>query len=132
MVKDPVGPVAAFMPWNFSINQIVRKVGTALATGCSMVVKAPEETSAATTALIQAFIDAGLPPVVLGLVYGDQAQISSRPIAHPLIRKITFTGSTPVGKQLAALACQYMKRVTMELDGHAPIIVCENADIDLR
>jgi succinate-semialdehyde dehydrogenase/glutarate-semialdehyde dehydrogenase len=96
-----------------------------------MVVKAPEETSAATTALIQAFIDAGLPPGVLGLVFGDPAEISGHLIPHPVIRKITFTGSTPVGKQLAALAGQYMKRVTMELGGHAPVIVCEDADIEL-
>lgn len=131
VLKDPVGPVAAFTPWNFPINQIVRKVGAALATGCSMLVKAPEETPAAPAALIQAFVDAGLPPGVLGLVYGNPADISSHLIAHPLIRKITFTGSTPVGKQLAALAGQHMKRVTMELGGHAPVIVCDDADVAL-
>ncbi len=131
VLKDPVGPVAAFTPWNFPVNQIVRKVGAALAAGCSMLVKAPEETPAAPAALIQAFADAGLPPGVLGLVYGNPAEISSHLIAHPLIRKITFTGSTPVGKQLAALAGQHMKRVTMELGGHAPVIVCEDADVAL-
>jgi succinate-semialdehyde dehydrogenase/glutarate-semialdehyde dehydrogenase len=131
VLKDPVGPVAAFTPWNFPINQVVRKVGAALAAGCSMLVKAPEETPAAPAALIQAFADAGMPPGVLGLVYGDPAQISSYLIAHPVIRKITFTGSTPVGKQLAALAGQHMKRVTMELGGHAPVIVAEDADIAL-
>jgi succinate-semialdehyde dehydrogenase/glutarate-semialdehyde dehydrogenase len=131
VLKDPVGPVAAFTPWNFPINQVVRKVGAALAAGCSMLVKAPEETPAAPAALIQAFVDAGMPPGVLGLVYGDPAEISSYLIPHPVIRKITFTGSTPVGKQLAALAGQHMKRVTMELGGHAPVIVCEDADIAL-
>jgi succinate-semialdehyde dehydrogenase / glutarate-semialdehyde dehydrogenase len=131
VLKDPVGPVAAFTPWNFPINQVVRKVGAALAAGCSMLVKAPEETPAGPAALIQAFHDAGLPPGVLGLVYGNPAEISSYLIAHPVIRKITFTGSTPVGKQLAALAGQHMKRVTMELGGHAPVIVCEDADIAL-
>jgi succinate-semialdehyde dehydrogenase/glutarate-semialdehyde dehydrogenase len=131
VVKDPVGPVAAFTPWNFPINQVVRKVGAALAAGCSMLVKAPEETPAAAAALIRAFADAGLPPGVLGLVYGNPAEISSYLIPHPTIRKITFTGSTPVGKQLAALAGQHMKRVTMELGGHAPVIVCEDADIAL-
>lgn len=131
VLKDPVGPVAAFTPWNFPVNQIVRKVGAALAAGCSMLVKAPEETPAAPAALIQAFADAGLPPGVLGLVYGNPAEISSHLIAHPLIRKITFTGSTPVGKQLAAMAGQHMKRVTMELGGHAPVIVCEDADVAL-
>ncbi|MES2940570.1 MAG: NAD-dependent succinate-semialdehyde dehydrogenase [Pseudomonadota bacterium] len=131
VVKDPVGPVAAFTPWNFPINQVVRKVGAALAAGCSMLVKAPEETPAGPAELIRAFADAGLPPGVLGLVYGTPAEISSYLIAHPVIRKITFTGSTPVGKQLAAMAGQHMKRVTMELGGHAPVIVCEDADIAL-
>jgi succinate-semialdehyde dehydrogenase/glutarate-semialdehyde dehydrogenase len=131
VLKDPVGPVAAFTPWNFPINQVVRKVGAALAAGCSMLVKAPEETPAGPAALIRAFADAGIPPGVLGLVYGNPAEISSYLIPHPVIRKITFTGSTPVGKQLAAMAGQHMKRVTMELGGHAPVIVCEDADIAL-
>jgi succinate-semialdehyde dehydrogenase / glutarate-semialdehyde dehydrogenase len=131
VLKDPVGPVAAFTPWNFPINQVVRKVGPALAAGCSMLVKAAEETPAGPAAFIKAFADAGLPPGVLGLVYGTPAEISSYLIAHPVIRKATFTGSTPVGKQLAALAGQHMKRVTMELGGHAPVIVCEDADIQL-
>ena len=131
VLKDPVGPVAAFTPWNFPINQVVRKLAAALATGCSMIVKAPEETPAAPAQLIRAFADAGLPAGVLGLVYGNPAEISSYLIAHPMIRKITFTGSTPVGKQLAALAGQHMKRVTMELGGHAPVIVAEDADIAL-
>jgi succinate-semialdehyde dehydrogenase/glutarate-semialdehyde dehydrogenase len=123
--------VAAFTPWNFPINQVVRKVSAALAAGCSMLVKAPEETPAGPAALIKAFADAGIPPGVLGLVYGNPAEISSYLIPHPVIRKVTFTGSTPVGKQLAALAGQHMKRVTMELGGHAPVIVCEDADIAL-
>jgi succinate-semialdehyde dehydrogenase / glutarate-semialdehyde dehydrogenase len=131
VLKDPVGPVAAFTPWNFPINQVVRKLAAALATGCSMIVKAPEETPAAPAELIRAFADAGLPPGVLGLVYGNPAEISNYLIPHPIIRKITFTGSTPVGKQLAALAGQHMKRVTMELGGHAPVIVAEDADIAL-
>ena len=130
VLKDPVGPVAAFTPWNFPINQVVRKVGAALAAGCSMLVKGPEETPASPAALVQAFADAGLPEGVLGLVYGNPADISSYLIPHPVIRKITFTGSTPVGKQLAAMAGQHMKRVTMELGGHAPVIVCEDADIE--
>ena len=95
------------------------------------IVKAPEETPAAPAALIQAFADAGVPAGVLGLVYGNPAEISGYLIPHPVIRKITFTGSTPVGKQLAALAGQHMKRVTMELGGHAPVIVAEDADIAL-
>lgn len=131
VLKDPVGPVAAFTPWNFPINQVVRKVSAALAAGCSILVKAPEETPAAPAALIKAFADAGLPPGVLGLVYGTPAEISSYLIPHPVIRKVTFTGSIAVGKQLAALAGQHMKRVTMELGGHAPVIVCEDADVAL-
>ncbi len=131
VLKDPVGPVAAFTPWNFPINQVVRKAAAALATGCSILVKAAEETPAAPAELVRALVDAGVPAGVIGLVYGNPAEISSYLIAHPAIRKITFTGSTPVGKQLAALAGQHMKRVTMELGGHAPVIVCEDADLEL-
>jgi len=131
VLKEPVGPVAAFTPWNFPINQIVRKLAAALATGCSFLCKAPEETPASPAALLQCFVDAGLPPGVLGLVYGDPAEISNYLIPHPVIRKVTFTGSTPVGKQLAALAGAHMKRVTMELGGHAPVIVAEDADVAL-
>ena len=131
VVKDPVGPVAAFAPWNFPINQVARKVTAGLAAGCSMLVKAPEETPASPAEFIRAFQDAGLPAGVLALVYGDPAQISSHVIPHPVIRKITFTGSTQVGKELAALAGRHMKRVSMELGGHAPVIVCEDADLEL-
>ncbi len=127
--KEPVGPVAAFTPWNFPINQAVRKVCAALTTGCSMILKAPEETPASPSELVRAFVDAGLPAGVLNLVYGRPAEISSYLIPHPIVRKITFTGSTPVGKQLAALAGAHMKRVTMELGGHAPVIVAADADI---
>jgi succinate-semialdehyde dehydrogenase/glutarate-semialdehyde dehydrogenase len=131
VLKEPIGPVAAFTPWNFPVNQIVRKLGAALACGCSFLVKAPEETPASPAALLQAFVDAGLPPGTVGLVFGDPAEISSYLIAHPIIRKVTFTGSTPVGKQLAALAGSHMKRATMELGGHAPVIVAEDADVAL-
>ncbi|MGB5808423.1 NAD-dependent succinate-semialdehyde dehydrogenase [Castellaniella sp.] len=130
-IKEPVGPVAAFTPWNFPINQVVRKLAAALATGCSFLCKAPEETPASPAALLQAFVDAGLPPGVVGLVYGNPAEISGYLIPHPVIRKVTFTGSTPVGKQLAALAGAHMKRVSMELGGHAPVIVAEDADVEL-
>ncbi|MCK6375681.1 MAG: NAD-dependent succinate-semialdehyde dehydrogenase [Zoogloea sp.] len=131
VLKDPVGPVAAFTPWNFPINQAVRKVSAALATGCSIIVKAAEETPAAPAELIRAFVDAGVPAGVIGLVYGNPAEVSAYLIPHPVIRKISFTGSTVVGKQLAALAGQHMKRVTMELGGHAPVIVADDADLDL-
>ena len=131
VIKEPVGPVAAFTPWNFPINQIVRKLAAALAAGCSIIVKAPDETPASPAELIRAFIDAGVPAGVVNLVYGDPAHISTYLIAHPAIRKISFTGSTPVGKQLAAMAGQHMKRMTMELGGHAPVIVFNDADIAL-
>lgn len=130
VIKEPVGPVAAFTPWNFPLNQVVRKLSAALAAGCSIIVKAPEEAPASPAELIRAFADAGLPEGVVNLVYGVPSEISAYLVPHPIIRKISFTGSTPVGKQLAALAGQYMKRATMELGGHAPAIVFNDADID--
>ena len=130
VVKEPVGPVAAFTPWNFPINQAVRKVSAALAAGCSVILKGPEETPASVAALVQAYVDAGLPAGVLNLVYGVPSEISEYLIPSPVIRKITFTGSTPVGKKLAALAGQHMKRITMELGGHAPAIVFGDADVE--
>jgi succinate-semialdehyde dehydrogenase / glutarate-semialdehyde dehydrogenase len=129
-VKEPVGPVAAFTPWNFPINQAVRKISCAVAAGCSIIIKGPEETPAACAALVGAFVEAGLPAGVINLVFGVPAEISSYLIPHPVIRKISFTGSTAVGKQLAALAGAHMKRVTMELGGHAPAIVFADADLD--
>ena len=131
VTKEPVGPVAAFTPWNFPINQAVRKVSAALAAGCSVILKGPEETPASCAALVQCYLDAGLPAGVLNLVFGVPGEISEYLIPHPVIRKITFTGSTPVGKKLAALAGQHMKRITMELGGHAPVIVFGDADVDL-
>jgi succinate-semialdehyde dehydrogenase/glutarate-semialdehyde dehydrogenase len=130
VVKEPVGPVAAFTPWNFPVNQAVRKLSAALATGCPMILKAPEETPASPAELVRAFVDAGVPAGVINLVYGNPADISSYLIAHPVIRKMSFTGSTAVGKQLAAMAGQHMKRATMELGGHAPVIIFDDADID--
>jgi succinate-semialdehyde dehydrogenase / glutarate-semialdehyde dehydrogenase len=129
-IKDPVGVVAAFTPWNFPINQVVKKMAAALAAGCSIIVKAPEETPASPAELIRAFADAGVPAGVINLVYGVPAEISEYLIPHPAIRKISFTGSTKVGKDLAAMAGQHMKRVTMELGGHAPVIVFDDADVE--
>jgi succinate-semialdehyde dehydrogenase/glutarate-semialdehyde dehydrogenase len=130
VVKEPVGPVAAFTPWNFPINQAVRKLSGAVAAGCSIILKGPEETPASCAGLVKCFVDAGLPDGVVNLVFGIPAEISEYLIPHRTIRKITFTGSTAVGKQLAALAGAHMKRVTMELGGHAPAIVFEDADVD--
>ncbi len=130
-VKVPVGVVAAFTPWNFPLNQVVRKMSAALAAGCSIIIKGPEETPASPAQLIQAFHDAGLPQGVANLVYGEPAEISAYLIPHPIVRKISFTGSTPVGKQLAALAGQHMKKATMELGGHAPVLIFKDADLDV-
>jgi succinate-semialdehyde dehydrogenase/glutarate-semialdehyde dehydrogenase len=128
-IKLPVGPVAAFTPWNFPINQVVRKMSAALAAGCSIIVKGPEETPASPAALFQAFVDAGVPAGVINLVYGIPSEVSEYLIPHPSIKKISFTGSTPVGKHLAALAGAHMKKATMELGGHAPVIVDADADV---
>lgn len=129
VLRKPVGPVAAFTPWNFPVNQIVRKLAAALATGNSILIKGPEETPASPAELIRAFVDAGVPSGVVGLVYGMPSEISSHLIAHPVIKKITFTGSTEVGKKLASMAGLHMKRATMELGGHAPVIVAKDADV---
>lgn len=129
--REPVGPVAAFTPWNFPISQAVRKIGAALAAGCSIIIKAPEETPACCAALVKAFEDAGVPKGVLNLVFGVPAEISEYLIPHPVIRKISFTGSTAVGKRLASLAGAHMKRTTMELGGHSPTIIFDDADLDL-
>ena len=131
VIKEPVGPVAAFTPWNFPINQVVRKLSAALAAGCSIIVKAPEETPASPAELIRAFADAGVPAGTINLVYGVPSEISEYLIPHPVIRKMSFTGSTVIGKQLAAIAGAHMKRVTMELGGHAPAIVFDDADVDM-
>jgi len=128
LVREPVGPVAAFTPWNFPVNQVVRKLSLALAAGCSILIKAPEETPASPAELVRCFADAGCPAGVVNLVYGDPAAISAYLIPHPVIRKISFTGSTSVGKHLAAIAGQHMKRATMELGGHAPVIIFDDAD----
>jgi succinate-semialdehyde dehydrogenase/glutarate-semialdehyde dehydrogenase len=129
-VREPVGVVAGFTPWNFPMSQAVRKVSAALAAGCAFILKGPEETPASCAELVRAFVDAGLPDGVLQLVFGVPAEISEYLIPHPVVRKISFTGSTAVGKHLAAMAGANMKRATMELGGHAPAIVFNDADLD--
>lgn len=131
VIKEPVGPVAAFSPWNFPINQAVRKITIALAAGCSIILKGPEETPSPCAELVRAFDEAGVVPGAVNLVFGVPALISEYLIAHPTIRKISFTGSTAVGKRLAALAGLHMKRSTMELGGHAPAIIFDDADLDV-
>ena len=129
VVKEPIGIVAAFTPWNFPINQMVRKLSGALAAGCAIIVKGPEETPASCAELVRAFAEAGVAAGAMNLVYGIPSQISEYLIPHPSVRKVSFTGSTAVGKQLAALAGRHMKPVTMELGGHAPVLVFADADI---
>ena len=126
--RVPVGPVAAFTPWNFPANLPSRKLGGALAAGCSVIVKPSEETPATCMELVRAFIDAGLPEGVLNLVCGSPSAIADALIASPQVAKISFTGSVAVGKALAAQTAGRMKRYTMELGGHAPVIVCADAD----
>ncbi|RFU49865.1 NAD-dependent succinate-semialdehyde dehydrogenase [Paraburkholderia sp. DHOC27] len=128
-LREPMGPVAAFIPPNFPVSQAIRKIGPALAAGCSIVMKLAEETPATTSALADIFHDAGVPPGVLNFVYGDLTEVSEYLIAHPVIRGVSFTGPIVTGKGIAALAGIHMKRCTMELGGHAPAIVFADAEI---
>ena len=128
VVQEPVGVVAAFTPWNFPTLTPVRKIAAALAAGCSVIVKASEETPGACVELVKCFADAGLPAGVLNLVFGVPADVSSHLMASPIVKKISFTGSIPVGKHLAGLAAKTMKRATMELGGHSPVMVFADTD----
>jgi succinate-semialdehyde dehydrogenase / glutarate-semialdehyde dehydrogenase len=128
VLRQPIGPVAAFSPWNFPVSSPSRKIGGALSAGCSIILKASEETPGGAYQLARCFVDAGLPAGVLNLLYGNPGTISDYLIPHPSIRLVTFTGSIPVGKHLAAMAGQHMKPAIMELGGHAPVIVCDDAD----
>lgn len=128
VLRQPIGPVAAFTPWNVPISSAARKVSAALSAGCSVILKAAEETPGAACLLVQAFAEAGLPSGVLNLVFGNPAEISSTLIASPVIRLVTFTGSVQIGKHLTQLAAAAMKPVLMELGGHAPVLVCEGVD----
>ena len=126
----PIGVVAAFSPWNFPMSQPARKIAGALASGCSIILKAAEETPAGAIHIAQAFQDAGLPPGVFNLVFGTPAEISEYLIPQNSVRLVAFTGSTSVGRHLTTLASQHMTSVLMELGGHAPVIVCEDTDVD--
>jgi succinate-semialdehyde dehydrogenase/glutarate-semialdehyde dehydrogenase len=128
VVNEPVGIVAAFTPWNFPVLTPARKIGGALAAGCSLILKASEETPGACVEMVKCFADAGLPAGVLSLVFGVPAEVSEHLLAQDAVRKISFTGSIPVGKHLAALAAKGMKRTTMELGGHSPVVVFADAD----
>jgi succinate-semialdehyde dehydrogenase/glutarate-semialdehyde dehydrogenase len=128
VVQEPVGVVAAFTPWNFPTLTPVRKIAGALAAGCAIVLKAAEETPGSAVELVRCFHDAGVPKGVVNLVFGVPAEVSQHLIGSDVVRKISFTGSVPVGKLLAGLAAQGMKRATMELGGHSPVVVFGDAD----
>ncbi len=130
VVREPVGPVAALATWNFPARNPGYKIAAALAAGCSCIVKPAEETPLTCLLLADALLDAGLPPDVLGVVYGDAAAISSQMIASPVIRKISYTGSTRIGRLLARQAAEGVKKLTLELGGQAPVVVFDDADID--
>lgn len=130
VLREPIGVCAAFTPWNFPYNQAIRKIAAAVGAGCTIIIKGPEDSPSAVVAIARLFHEAGLPPGVLNVVWGVPHEVSEYLIASPIVRKVSFTGSVPVGKQLAALAGSHMKRITMELGGHSPVIVCEDAEVE--
>ena len=130
VVREPIGVCAAFTPWNFPYNQAIRKISAAIGAGCSIILKGPEDSPSAVMAIARIFHDAGLPKGVLNIVWGEPAKVSDYLIRSPIVRKVSFTGSVPVGKQLAALAGAHMKRITMELGGHSPVLVFDDANIE--
>jgi succinate-semialdehyde dehydrogenase/glutarate-semialdehyde dehydrogenase len=130
VVKEPIGPVAGFAPWNFPLGNPSRKLGAALGGGCSCIVKPAEETPACAIVIAQALIDAGVPAGVINVVFGVPSEVSHHLLTSPVIRAMSFTGSVPVGKELAKLSAEGMKRTTMELGGHAPVLVFDDVDVE--
>ncbi|HET7410976.1 MAG TPA: NAD-dependent succinate-semialdehyde dehydrogenase [Paracoccaceae bacterium] len=130
VVKEPVGPALAFVAWNFPAVNVMRKVGGALGAGCSLIIKPSEETPGTAVAIARALMEAGLPKGVLNVVFGVPDEVSRHLLASPIPRKLSFTGSIPVGKHLQKLAADTLKRCTMELGGHSPVIVFDDADVD--
>ncbi len=130
VLKQPVGPVAAFCAWNFPLLNVVRKLSPAIASGCSVILKPSEETPASATAILQCFQDAGLPGDVAQIVFGVPDEVSRTLLASPVTRKLSFTGSVPVGKHLMRLASDTVMKMTMELGGHAPVLVFDDCDLD--
>ncbi len=130
VLKEPVGPVAAFAPWNFPVGNPGRKFGAAIAAGCSIILKPAEEAPATALEVLKALLDAGLPQGVAQVVFGVPDEVSRHLLGSPVIRKLSFTGSVPVGKHLMKLAADNMLRTTMELGGHAPVIVFDDADVE--
>ena len=129
VTHEPIGPAVLLTPWNFPVNLPAKKIAGALAAGCTAIFKPAENTPASAQLLVECFVEAGLPEGVLNLVHGDPGPIAEHLVASPVIRKVSFTGSTAIGKQLGALAATHMKRFAPELGGHAPVIVSKNADL---
>ncbi len=130
VVKEPVGPACAFVAWNFPGTNVIRKVAGALSAGCSIIIKPSEETPGTAVAIARCFQDAGLPPGVLNVVFGIPDEVSRHVLGSKIPRKVSFTGSVPVGKHLQKLSAETLKRCTMELGGHAPVIVFDDADVN--
>ncbi|QNA84196.1 NAD-dependent succinate-semialdehyde dehydrogenase [Sphingomonas sp. So64.6b] len=130
VTKEPVGPVAAFAPWNFPLGNPGRKLGAPIAAGCSVILKAAEESPASALGVLQCLLDAGLPKEVAQAVFGVPDEVSRHLLGSPIIRKLSFTGSTVIGKHLAKLAAEDCKRTTMELGGHGPVLVFNDVDVD--
>src|SRR5688500_8035929 len=130
VIRQPVGPTATFTPWNFPMYLLAKKVSAALAAGCTVISRPPHETPGSATELFRALADAGIPKGVAQLVHGDSGLVSTTLIASPVIRKVSFTGSTNVGKHLMKLCADSMTRVTMELGGHAPVLIFDDCDLE--
>ena len=130
VLRQPVGVTACITPWNFPAAMITRKLGPALASGCTMVIKPAEQTPLSAIALAELAVEAGVPAGVVNVVTGDPVAIGTELFANPAVRKVSFTGSTAVGKKLMAMAASHVTRLSLELGGHAPFIVFEDADVD--
>ena len=130
VLREPVGPCAAFSPWNFPLMLASRKLAGALATGCSVVLKAAEEAPASVAKMVECFLESDLPDGALQLLYGVPAEVSRQLLGSPVIRKLSFTGSIQVGRELARLAADHLQRATLELGGHAPVLVFADVDLD--
>ena len=130
VIRQPVGPTATFTPWNFPIYLLAKKIAAALAAGCPVISRPPQETPGCTGELFRALGDAGIPAGVAQLVHGKADLVSSTLMGSDVIRKVSFTGSVPVGKHLMKLAADTMTRITLELGGHAPVLIFDDCDLD--
>ncbi|TIP84163.1 MAG: aldehyde dehydrogenase family protein, partial [Mesorhizobium sp.] len=129
IVPEALGVVAAFTPWNYPAVLIARKLAPALAAGCPVILKGAEETPSVAVQMVESLRQAGIPDGVVNLVFGVPVHISRHLLSSPIVKVLTFTGSTAVGKQLATLAANNLQRCILELGGHSPVIVCQDADL---